>query len=155
MSLPAAPLPRVLSQLAQGQLRLHLQNTSIIEHVAIVDTNMQVRDWTRDIFGLHSSCNTLRNVASNYASFYGPLFSPPKGARGQKCNELARHVFKLNIKGIKITPIQSNHISLSFKLLGGWLRCCATSRKDAGSIPYGVIGILIDVILPAALQPWG
>jgi len=33
-----------------------------------------------------------------------------------------------------------------------WLRHCATSRKVAGSIPDGVIGIfIIDIILPAAL----
>ena len=47
--------------------------------------------------------------------------------------------------------------SLNFKnfvlclLLGGgtavaqWLRCCATNRKVAGSIPAGVIGIFIDI----------
>ena len=32
-----------------------------------------------------------------------------------------------------------------------WLRHRATSRKGTGSIPNGVIGILIDIILPAAL----
>jgi len=26
-----------------------------------------------------------------------------------------------------------------------WLRCCATNRKVAGSIPAGVIGISIDI----------
>jgi len=26
-----------------------------------------------------------------------------------------------------------------------WLRCCATNRKVAGSIPTGVIGIFIDI----------
>ena len=31
------------------------------------------------------------------------------------------------------------------------LQHCATSRKVAGSIPDGVIGIFIDIILPAAL----
>ena len=33
-----------------------------------------------------------------------------------------------------------------------WLRHCATSRKVAGSIPNGII---IYIILPAALWPWG
>ena len=36
-----------------------------------------------------------------------------------------------------------------------WLRCCATNRKVAGSIPDGVIGFFIDIILPIALRPWG
>jgi len=34
-----------------------------------------------------------------------------------------------------------------------WLRHCATSRKVAGSIPHGVTGIFIDIILPAAYSP--
>jgi hypothetical protein len=36
-----------------------------------------------------------------------------------------------------------------------WLRHCAANRKDAGSIPDGVIGIFIDIIVPAALWSWG
>ena len=35
-----------------------------------------------------------------------------------------------------------------------WLRCCATNRNAAGSIPNGVIGISIDIVLPIALWPW-
>jgi len=29
--------------------------------------------------------------------------------------------------------------------VGQWLRCCATNRKVAGSIPAGVSGIFIDI----------
>ena len=37
-----------------------------------------------------------------------------------------------------------------------WLRCCATNRKVAGSIPAGVSGIFHwHKILPIALWPWG
>ena len=37
-----------------------------------------------------------------------------------------------------------------------WLRCCATNRKVAGSIPAGVIGIFHrHKILPIAVWPWG
>jgi len=39
-------------------------------------------------------------------------------------------------------------------LVGQWLRCCATKRKVAGSIPPGVSGFFIDIILPIALWPW-
>jgi len=37
-----------------------------------------------------------------------------------------------------------------------WLRCCATNRKVAGSIPDDVIEkIFIDIIFLIALWPWG
>jgi hypothetical protein len=36
-----------------------------------------------------------------------------------------------------------------------WLRHCATSRKDPGSIPDCIIGIFIDIIFPAALWTLG
>jgi len=37
-----------------------------------------------------------------------------------------------------------------------WLRCCATIRKVAVSIPAGVSGFFIDIkILPIALWAWG
>jgi hypothetical protein len=36
-----------------------------------------------------------------------------------------------------------------------WLGYCGTNRKVAGSIPDGVIGIFIGIILPIALWSWG
>jgi hypothetical protein len=36
-----------------------------------------------------------------------------------------------------------------------WLRHYATSWKVAGSIPNRVIGFFNDLIVPAALCPWG
>jgi hypothetical protein len=35
-----------------------------------------------------------------------------------------------------------------------WLKHRAISRKVASSIPDGVIGVFIEIILPAALWPW-
>jgi hypothetical protein len=41
-------------------------------------------------------------------------------------------------------------------LIAQWIRCCATNRKVAGSIPAGVTGIFhLHKILPIALWPWG
>jgi hypothetical protein len=40
-------------------------------------------------------------------------------------------------------------------MVAQWLRYCATNRKVEGSIPDGVIGIIINIILPIALWPWG
>ena len=37
---------------------------------------------------------------------------------------------------------QGNYVGYMFRLaVVQWLRCCATSRKVAGSIPGGVVGI--------------
>ena len=36
-----------------------------------------------------------------------------------------------------------------------WLWHCSQSRKIAGSIHDGIYGILIDLILPASVRPWG
>jgi hypothetical protein len=48
-----------------------------------------------------------------------------------------------------------NSVRFTFVNMNCWLRHYATSRKFAGSIPDEVIGILIDLILPAALRSWG
>ena len=47
------------------------------------------------------------------------------------------------------TYYRRNYNSLQFRLRGTavsqWLRCCATNRKVAGSIPIGVSGFFIDI----------
>jgi len=42
------------------------------------------------------------------------------------------------------------HNKVGYKTVGGttvaqWLRCCATNRKVAGSIPAGISGFFIDI----------
>jgi len=50
----------------------------------------------------------------------------------------------------------NNVLRSSGTAVAQWLRCCATIRKVAGSIPAGVIGIFHShKILPIALWPWG
>ena len=39
------------------------------------------------------------------------------------------------------TTNQQMHIYIKGTAVAQWLRCCATNRKVAGSIPDGVIGI--------------
>ena len=46
------------------------------------------------------------------------------------------------------------YIIIGGTLWRSWLRHCSTSRKVAGSIPDGVIGFFIDIILPANQWPW-
>jgi len=47
------------------------------------------------------------------------------------------------------------YINNGSTLWRSWLRQGATNRKVAGSIPHGVTGIFIDIILPAAIRLWG
>ena len=54
-------------------------------------------------------------------------------------------------------PLQAcNGTALPFIAMAQWLRCCATNRKVAGSIPTGVIGIFhLHKILPIAICSLG
>ena len=71
----------------------------------------------------------------NFLELCGPL---------QACNGIALRVVygKLRVRSGALRVAQ-------------WLKCCATNRKVAGSIPDDVIGFFIDIILPIALWPWG
>ena len=40
---------------------------------------------------------------------------------------------------------QTHYSHLSEYKLRSWLRCCATNRKVAGSIPAGVSGFFVDI----------
>ena len=52
--------------------------------------------------------------------------------------------------------IYCRYTSLLGTAVAQWLRCCATNRKVAGSIPAGVIGISHwHKLLPIALWSWG
>ena len=57
------------------------------------------------------------------------------------------------------SPNPRNNVSATWYFRGTavaqWLRCYATNRKVAGSIPAGVIGIFYWNILRIALWPWG
>jgi len=52
-----------------------------------------------------------------------------------------RHIF---ICGLPVSTVFVHHTSQTKDRgrVAEWLRCCATNRKDSGTIPGGVIGIL-------------
>jgi len=45
----------------------------------------------------------------------------------------------------KVSVILHDYVSAQGTAVAQWLRCCATNRKVAGSIPDGVIGTRMDI----------
>jgi hypothetical protein len=56
---------------------------------------------------------------------------------------------KLNMEKVKYITLY-NYVGTA---VAQWLRCCATNRKVAGSIPAGVSGFFIDTIALGSTQP--
>ena len=46
---------------------------------------------------------------------------------------------------VRLTIVDSGCSSIGGTAVAQWLRCCATNRKVAGSIPASVIGFFIDI----------
>ena len=63
--------------------------------------------------------------------------------------DLTTHEDKEAVSGY-VNRITQHYIPVQGTAVAQWLRCCATNRKVAGSIPDDVI----DIILPIALWPW-
>jgi len=55
-------------------------------------------------------------------------------------------LFCLVVRILNLRYLQIYFIFLkSVEAVAQWLRCCATNRKFAGSIPTGIIGFFIDI----------
>ena len=51
-----------------------------------------------------------------------------------------------SVTSIGVCPtISVSYLSVSGTAVAQWLRCCATNREVAGSIPAGVSGFFIDI----------
>ena len=46
-------------------------------------------------------------------------------------------------KILEVGPLGQTHNTALGTAVAQWLKCCATNRKVAGSIPSGVIGIFL------------
>ena len=126
------------------------------------------------------TCNISRRFLCWYPACIYPFQDPGTGSvlqvsRSVYCWETdaaCRH-FRLSQK-INSTTMLSNVVPLQWNVLlstfgfpkstnihlgtvvAQWLRCCATNREVAGSIPAGVLGIFHwHKILPIAIWPWG
>ena len=51
----------------------------------------------------------------------------------------------VSIRLAMINSVLNKHTFFRGAAVAQWLRCCATNRKVAGSIPASVIGFFIDI----------
>jgi hypothetical protein len=59
-----------------------------------------------------------------------------------------------------MVKVKEKYFKIKFRPVGGhavtqWLRHCTTNRKVTGSIPNGVTGFFLDIILLVTLWPLG
>jgi len=88
-------------------------------------------------------------------SFLSSSSSPTSPSSSKSCSGSVRRVFCSLILKMKLV-LPSLPQSSEATAVAQWLRCCATNRKVAYSIPAGVIGIFHwHKILPIALWLWG
>ena len=109
------------------------------------------------------------SVALSHWACYGkslPLYiflRPDKPSRSSRAMFCPRHSVVLSVELFIYVDIyyviglfRKNILNRTGTAVAQWLRCCATNRQVAGSIPAGVIGTFHrHKILPIALWPWG
>jgi hypothetical protein len=83
------------------------------------------------------------------------------GIRRKVCKEeiTVEHNVALNKTFLYVQSNTHSRVSVlilyDLHAVAQWLRHCATNLKVAGSIPDGFTEFFFDIILPAALWPWG
>ena len=115
---------------------------------------------------------TVQAVASHYTNWAIPahykIYHPlPFMRQSQKKYAVKRHVLWHNSQAEKEKQLRFHSdcnegwfiALISYSILSKWGRRWRSwlvdkNRKVAGSIPDGVIGMFIDIFLPAALWPW-
>ena len=113
-------------------------------------------------------CNVSRYLCRvscllTHSTVQSPPWAANWFAASQEIPRISRNP-KVHYRTHKRPPPVSSYYQLIipyYTTVGGtavaqWLRCCATNRKVASSIPDGFIGIFHwHKILPIALRPWG
>ena len=91
-------------------------------------------------------------MTNNAFEFHHLTLACPKTLLLSSCSRKLKLLcakFKLAVRKNPYTTVKEAHLSVKIAgyittmgtAVAQWLRCCATNRKVAGSIPAGVIGI--------------